>query len=51
MFDDAALPMLSLRVTPWMAPSELAVRRVAEQIGATLTLDSRRATIILGQGD
>jgi hypothetical protein len=51
MFDDAALPMLSLRVTPWMAPSELAVRRVAEQIGATLTLDSRRASIILGQGD
>ena len=51
MFDDAALPMLSLRVTPWMAPSELAVRRVAEQIGATLTLDTRRASIILGQGD
>jgi hypothetical protein len=51
VFDDAALPTLSLRVTPWMAPSELAVQRVAQQIGATLTLDGHRASIVLGQGD
>jgi hypothetical protein len=51
MFDDAALPTLSLRVTPWMAPSEVAVRRVAEQMGATLKLDDQRASIVLGQGD
>ncbi len=51
VFEDAALPTLSLRVTPWMAPSEVAVRRVAEQMGATLELDGRHASIVLGQGD
>ncbi len=48
---DAVLPMLSLRVAPWMPPSEAAVRRVAEQIGATLNLDGQRGSIVLGQGD
>jgi hypothetical protein len=47
---DAVLPTLSLRVTPWVPPSELAIRRVAEQIGATLDLAGRRASIVLEQG-
>jgi hypothetical protein len=44
---DAALPTLSLRVTPWVPPSGPAARRVAEQIGAKLELHGRTATIVL----
>jgi hypothetical protein len=47
---DAALPILSLRVTPWVTPSDLAVRRVAEQLGAALELGVRRASIVLKKG-
>jgi hypothetical protein len=43
--EDAALPTLSLRVTPWLAASDPAVRRLAEQIGATLELDGKRGAI------
>jgi hypothetical protein len=46
--EDAALPSLSLRITRWIPPSEAALRRVAEQIGATLELDGRRGSIALG---
>lgn len=45
--EDAALPTLSLRVTPWLPISEPAVRRLAEQIGASLELEEARATIAL----
>ncbi len=44
---DASLPTLALRVTPWLPASEVAVRRLAEQIGATLELDARQAIILL----
>jgi hypothetical protein len=46
--EDAALPTLTLRVTPWLPASEAAVRRLAEQIGATLELEGRRGSIVLG---
>lgn len=45
--DDAAAPMLSLRVTVWVPPSGEAARRLAEQIGATLEIDDRRGSIAL----
>jgi pyruvate/2-oxoglutarate dehydrogenase complex dihydrolipoamide acyltransferase (E2) component len=44
---DAALPTLSLRVTLWFAGAEGAVRRLAEQIGATLELEEHRGSIAL----
>ena len=44
---DASLPTLALRVTPWLPASEVAVRKLAEQIGATLELDERQAVILL----
>jgi hypothetical protein len=46
--EDAAAPTLSLRVTVWLPPSEVAARRLAEQIGATLEIEDRRGSIILG---
>jgi hypothetical protein len=46
--EDASLPSLSLRVTRWIAPSEAAMRRIAEQIGAVLEVEGRRGTITLG---
>jgi hypothetical protein len=48
LLEDAALPTLSLRVTRWVPPSEVALRRISEQIGATLEVESRRAAIVLG---
>jgi hypothetical protein len=45
--EDAAAPTLSLRVTAWIPPSEATARRLAEQIGATLTLEGRRGSIVL----
>ena len=48
--EDAALPTLALRVTPWLPVSETAVRRLAEQIGATLELEEIRGTIVLAPG-
>ncbi len=46
--EDAAAPTLSLRVTAWLPPSEIAVRRLAEQIGARLEVEGRRGSIVLG---
>ena len=46
--EDAAAPTLSLRVTAWLPPSEVAVRRLAEQIGANLEVGGRRGSIVLG---
>ncbi len=46
--EDAAAPTLSLRVTSWLPVSEVAVRRLAEQIGAALELDGGRGSIVLG---
>jgi hypothetical protein len=46
--EDAAAPTLALRVTVWLPPSELTVRRLAEQIGASLEIDGRRGSIALG---
>jgi hypothetical protein len=45
--EDAILPSLSLRVTRWIPPSEAAMRRVAEQIGAALEVEGRRGSIAL----
>jgi hypothetical protein len=45
--EDAVLPTLSLRITPWLACSEAVMVRLAEQIGATLELDARSGTITL----
>jgi|CZKU01.1.fsa_nt_gi hypothetical protein len=45
--EDAALPTLSLRVTRWIPPSEAALRRIAEQIGASLEIEGRRGSIVL----
>jgi hypothetical protein len=45
--EDANLPSLSLRITRWIAPSEAAMRRVAEQIGAVLEVEGRRGSITL----
>jgi hypothetical protein len=42
---DAALPVLPMRVMPWVPPSERAARRVAEQIAARLELGDARASI------
>jgi hypothetical protein len=47
---DPALPTLRMRVMPWIAPSEAAARRVAQQLGAVLTLETSRASIVLGPG-
>jgi hypothetical protein len=46
--EDAAVPTLSLRVTAWLPASEIAARRLAEQIGATLEIDGRHGSIVLG---
>jgi hypothetical protein len=48
--EDAAAPTLALRVTAWLPPSEVAVRRLAEQIGAQLEVEGRRGSIVLGPG-
>ena len=45
--EDATLPTLSLRVTLWIPPSDPALRRIAEQIGATLEVEGRRGSIAL----
>jgi hypothetical protein len=45
--EDASAPTLSLRVTGWLPSSEAAMRRLAEQIGATLDLDACRGSIAL----
>jgi hypothetical protein len=45
--EDAALPTLSLRVMPWLPASDVAVRRLAEQIGAVLELEGKRGAIFL----
>jgi hypothetical protein len=45
--EDATLPTLSLRVTRWIPPSDPALRRIAEQIGATLVVEGRRGSIAL----
>jgi len=45
---DEALPMLPMRVMPWVPPSEAAARRVAARIGATLELGGARASITVG---
>ena len=45
---DAALPALALRVTRWVAPSAIAVRRIAQQMGASVELEGRRCSITLG---
>ncbi|HEY8040840.1 MAG TPA: hypothetical protein VIF15_13640 [Polyangiaceae bacterium] len=44
---DATLPAIALRILPAVAPTEPAARRVAEQIGATLTLASGRGALQL----
>jgi hypothetical protein len=41
---DAALPTLTVRVMPWIAPSESATRHVAGQIRATLEIDRAPGT-------
>jgi hypothetical protein len=46
--EDAAAPTLALRVTAWLPPSEVALRRLAEQIGARLEVEGRRGSIVLG---
>ncbi|HLK40259.1 MAG TPA: hypothetical protein VKU41_26085 [Polyangiaceae bacterium] len=48
---DAALPSLSMRVLPWLAPSEGVVGRVAEALGARLDLSEERCTITLAAAD
>jgi hypothetical protein len=45
---DASAPTLSLRVTAWLPASDAAARKLAEQIGATLELDGRQGSIVLG---
>ena len=45
---DASAPTLSLRVTAWLPASGAAARKLAEQIGATLELDGRQGSIVLG---
>jgi hypothetical protein len=45
--EDAPLPTLSLRVSAWLPPSDAAVRRLAEQIGAKLELEAGRGSIAL----
>jgi hypothetical protein len=47
---DDAFPLLRMRVAPWIASSELAVRRIAERLGARLTLDRARASVVLDRG-
>jgi hypothetical protein len=48
---DSTLPTLSVRVMPWIAPSESAARHVAAQLGATLEVErdgaAPRASIAL----
>ena len=46
--EDASAPTLSLRVTAWLPASDAAARQLAEQIGATLELDGRQGSIVLG---
>jgi hypothetical protein len=36
-----------MRVPPWIACSEAAVRRVAESLGARLVLERSRASVVL----
>jgi hypothetical protein len=45
---DASAPTLSLRVTAWLPASGASARKLAEQIGATLELDGRQGSIVLG---
>jgi hypothetical protein len=45
--EDAGLPTLSLRVTRWIPPSDAALRRISEQIGATLEVAGKRGSIVL----
>jgi hypothetical protein len=45
--EEEALPTLSLRVTPWLPPSEAVVRYVAQRIDATLELTPARARVLL----
>jgi hypothetical protein len=45
--EDEALPTVSMRVMPWVGPSELAVRCIAEQIGVSLELSKDRGSIVL----
>jgi|GEM_PF-3459742 len=44
---DEALPSLSMRVMPAVAPTEAAARRVADQLGASLELERSRGSIAL----
>ncbi|MGA3122013.1 MAG: hypothetical protein ABSF69_14710 [Polyangiaceae bacterium] len=44
---DANLPILPIRVMPWIAPSDHAARRVAERLGAALDLGPGRGSITL----
>ncbi len=44
---DDAFPFLRMRVPPWIACSEAAVRRVAESLGARLVLERSRASVVL----
>jgi len=46
--EDAAAPTLSLRVTAWLPTSEIAARKLAQQIGATLEVEGRQGSIVLG---
>jgi hypothetical protein len=44
---DQSLPTLAMRVMPWVPPTEVAARAVAERFGAVVDLQDARATIRL----
>jgi hypothetical protein len=45
--NDAQLPTIPVRVMIKIPPTEAAIRRLAEQVGASLELGGGRATVVL----